>query len=113
MKKQFAYKDVDGDHFPDGEVGDELEYGIDFGCYMENTNTELVVPAAVWTVPKGVEIVGNPFVFDNVAFITLKPLYPSSFSIRVQIHTEEDVGTSSSAKVIKEVKSFKRILKVR
>ena len=113
MKKQFAYNDVDGDHFPDGEVGDELEYGIDFKCYLDDTNGELVTPAAVWTVPKGVDIIGAPFVFDNVAFITLKPLYPSSFSIRLQIHTEEDIGGGTTGNIIKEVKSFKRILKVR
>ena len=113
MKKEFAYKDVDGDHFPDGEVGDSLEYGIDFSCYIEQAHSRLITPAAVWTLPKGLVQVGIPFIFDHVAFITIQPEYPGSFTIKLQIHTEEDVNGVSTSNPVREIKTFKRILKVR
>jgi hypothetical protein len=62
IPKKFPYKNIDGNHFPDADVGDELYYALDFTCWLNSENDAIV--GARWEVPEGV-IKLDDFVLDD------------------------------------------------
>ena len=101
MRKGYYYTDVDGDHFPDASLGDELYYSISFACWITNENDEVV--DIDWTVPTGITLVEN-FIQGTEAKAKLRMDAVGSFKVVCTITTKE--GTKE------QVKQVPMILKV-
>lgn len=69
IPRKFPYKNIDGNHWPDADVGDDLYYALDLTCWLNSENDTIV--GMRWEVPEGIEIT-NSFVLDNQANIKLK-----------------------------------------
>ena len=76
--KKFSYKNIDGNHWPDADVGDELYYALDLDCWLNSENDTVV--GFRWEVPEGVERLDD-FVLDNQANIKLKTNTIGTFKI--------------------------------
>lgn len=47
MKKTHYYTDIDGDHFPDTELGSELYYTLNYACWLSKEQDD--VATVVWS----------------------------------------------------------------
>lgn len=104
-KKNFHYTEIDGEHFPDATLGSNLFYGIDFSCWLDNEDDEIV--SAEWTVPDGVSS-DMDFRQDNIGNVKLEPLRTGSFTINCILTSEETLNGVT----LQQEKSIDIILKV-
>ena len=76
MTRKFNYNDVDGNHWPDADVGDDLYYSVDFSCWLDQEFDVLL--EAVWLIPDGLTST-DEYTQDKSAVIKLKSLRRGSF----------------------------------
>ena len=55
MRKNHNYTDVDGDHFPDVTVGDELFHVVSIGCLMPSEDS--IVDKVEWVTKPSVTVI--------------------------------------------------------
>jgi len=84
--KNFLYKDVDGNHWPDAALGSSLYYAICFGSWLTSENDSLV--NVTWSLPDGVTG-EDSFEDEDEAFIKLTPTKRGSFTIVCNLTSSE------------------------
>ena len=52
IPKKYNYVEIDGNHWPDADKGDNLFYSLDFSCWLNGEEDSFV--SAEWTLPDGV-----------------------------------------------------------
>ena len=103
--KDFYYKEIDGDHFPDATLGSNLFYGLDFSCWLNNESD--LIKSVTWHLPKGVQS-DDSFLQGNVGVVKLKGEHPGSFIINCILVSEETAHNVS----LEQEKSIDIVLKV-
>lgn len=79
--KSFFYRDFDGVHYPDSQVGTKYIYGVDFRNYLNQQEGTLV--SIDWNLEEGLED-HDEFMhpsIDDIALINLKTPYPGSYTV--------------------------------
>ena len=94
--KKYHYTSVDGDHWPDADVGDELYYAIDFSCYLHKEEDELTGVNWVTDPSSGVSVLDN-FTSGTQAYIKIKAIRPGSYKFVAHIETIENSLTQVNA----------------
>lgn len=84
--KNYPYKDIDGNHWPDAALGDELFYCIDYNTWITEENDSLV--SITWVVPDGLEG-SEAHEANGEAFIKLKTLARGSHRVEMHLRTKE------------------------
>ena len=103
--KDFYYKEIDGDHFPDATLGSNLFYGLDFSCWLSNESD--LIKSVTWNLPKGIQS-EDSFMQGNKGIVKLKGEYPGSFIINCVLVSEEtQLGVT-----LEQEKSIDTVLKV-
>ena len=102
----FAYKDTDGDHWPDAVLGDELYYSIEFSEYLASENDTLV--SVSWVLDDGITST-DEFNSGSEAFIKLKPSQRGTFKATCNIQLTE-TGADDVERT--QTKSVEMMLKV-
>lgn len=88
MQRKFGYSEIDGNHWPDADVGDDLYYSIDFNCWLE---TEAEASSTVeWIIPEGITS-SDQYVEAETAFIQLATNKRGTFKIICKV-TSVDSG---------------------
>lgn len=102
----YSYKDTDGDHWPDTNLGSNLYYSIEFSEYLSSENETLVEIS--WEVDEGLES-SSEFNSGSEAYIKLKPLKRGTFKVKCFINTSE---TGENDTVYTQTKTVEMMLKV-
>lgn len=92
MKKNFYYKDIDGEHFPDASVGDELYYSILFSCWLTNEGDTL--EGVTWTVSDGLTVLDEAIQGGEVK-AKIRCERAGSFRVLCTLDTIEDAQTQT------------------
>ena len=92
MRKNYYYKDIDGDHFPDATVGDELYYSILYSCWLNNEGDSL--ESVSWTVPDGLTLLEDTIEGGEVK-AKIRSDRVGSFKIVCTLNTIEDTQTQT------------------
>lgn len=95
MVKDYYYKDIDGDHFPDTVVGSELYYTVDASCWLTQEND--TITGATWEVGAGITLLDN-FIQGTLLQVKLGALKVGSHSAVLTL-TTTDNGNNQTKKV--------------
>ncbi len=90
IPKKYPYKAIDGDHWPDSDLGDDLFYGIDLNPWLNNEEDTL--SSVSWDIPKGLSSTED-IVTNNTANIKISSDTIGSFTIKCTIETIESLHT--------------------
>jgi hypothetical protein len=100
--RKFNYNDIDGNHWPDADVGDELYYAIDFSCWLNNEAD--TIDSVVWAIPEGIEAT-DEYIDGTEAVIKLKTSGYGSFKVLCKM-TSIDNGKAQTNAVPMVLKVF-------
>lgn len=102
IKRKYIYTDIDGNHWPDAEMGDDLYYAIDFSCWLTNEADTII--AVRWTIPAGAHS-SDEFLVGTEATVKISVDKPGSYKI---------IGTidSTDSNNVIQTNSVPMILKV-
>ena len=92
--KKYIRDELDGTHWPDADVGDDLYYGIDFNYYLNKLTEEDNLPTlqaeeiiqVVWEVPTGINTV-DEFIENQVGVVKLKTDFIGIYKIICKLTT--------------------------
>ena len=83
MRRNHYYADVDGEHFPDVTVGDELFHVVSIGCLMPSEDT--VVDKIQWVVnTTGITII-EEFAQPGEAVAKLRANTPGCHKVIIEV----------------------------
>lgn len=102
IAKKYSYTDIDGLHWPDANVGDNLFYSIDFACWL-NEEDELI-SSVNWIVPEGVTS-DQELVTGSIGHIKIETLQTGSFKIVCNLGTTE-LGLSQNNAIPMVIKVY-------
>lgn len=106
LSLSFAYKDTDGNHWPDAVLGDELYYSIEFANYLSSENDTLV--SVAWVLDDNLTST-DAFNSGSEAYIKLKPSKRGTFKAVCNISLTE-TGVDGVDRT--QTKSVEMMLKV-
>ena len=104
--KRFYYTDIDGDHFPDATLGDDLVYALDLNCWLASEEEEVI--SADWELPQGVTS-KDSFLVEGVANVSLRATQVGSFRVKCVIETREETAAGT---YVYQSKSIINVLRV-
>ena len=84
IQRKYPHTDLDGNHWPDADVGDELWYHVDFSCWYSLVDLEGI--SVMWDVPEGIEGLDDALNL-TIASIKLKALRVGTYIITARIHS--------------------------
>lgn len=87
MIKKYSYEAVDGTHFPDANVGDDLYYAIDVAQWLSAEQD--VLTSVSWAYPAGVTSSDN-FLVGSEATIKVLTNTVGSFRLSCKITSVEN-----------------------
>lgn len=90
--KKFGYTEIDGNHWPDADAGDDLYYSLNFECYLESEQE--TISDIEWMLPEGVTSSDDSIVGVS-GLIKLATPYPGIFTIKCKL-TTMDTGREQS-----------------
>jgi hypothetical protein len=94
MIKKYSYEAIDGTHFPDANVGDDLFYAIDISQWLSAEHDTLT--SVAWVYPSGVTS-SEQFLVGNEATIKVATNKTGSFKLICKITTVENGKTQINA----------------
>jgi len=94
MVRKYFYTSVDGNHFPDSDLGDDLYYAIDYSCWLASENDTL--ESIDWIVPEGISS-DESFISGTNANIKISSDTVGSFKLICNIHTVENGKQQTNA----------------
>jgi hypothetical protein len=86
IPKKYHYLDVDGNHFPDADEGDELIYTIDFSCWLTQERDDFV--SAAWEVSSGAVLI-EQFVEGTRALVKVSTPTVGTFKLVCTLNSTE------------------------
>lgn len=86
LPKKYVHIDIDGQHWPDANAGDNLYYSIDLSCWINSENE--LIKSAEWIMPEGVTSEQN-FITENISHVKIDTPTIGSFKIRCKLITTE------------------------
>lgn len=86
IPKKYSYTDIDGLHWPDANVGDNLFYSIDFNCWLHEESE--TITSVNWIIPEGVES-EQDLVTDNIGHVKIETPNIGSYKIVCELGTTE------------------------
>lgn len=87
MYKDYPYKDIDGNHWPDAPLGSDLFYSIDYSTWIVEEGDVLV--SATWELPSGVTGT-EAHEASGQAYIKIKAEERGSHHIKCTLTTTEN-----------------------
>ena len=78
IQRKYSYKDLDGNHWPDADKGDNLFYAIDFTKWL--TNEADTLDSVAWTLPDGITS-SEEFIAGNEGHVKLSTPRVGNFKI--------------------------------
>lgn len=94
MIKKYSYEAVDGTHFPDANIGDDLYYAIDISPWL--TEEADTLTSVTWSYPKGLTSSDN-FLVGMEATIKVATNTVGSFRLTCKIESTENGKTQTNA----------------
>lgn len=93
MIKKYAYKDIDGNHWPDANAGDDMYYSINYAQWASTEGDTFV--SVNWVLPDGVTSTDDFQEYGQV-IIKLATPNPGVYKIICELVTEEDSKQQSN-----------------
>ena len=94
MIKKYSYEAVDGTHFPDANVGDDLYYAIDISPWL--TEEQDTLTSVAWVYPSGVTS-SDQFLVGSEATIKVSTNTVGTFRLTCKITSIENGKTQTNA----------------
>jgi len=86
LPKKYVHTNIDGEHWPDANVGDNLFYSLDLSCWVNSENE--LIESIEWTMPEGVTS-EESFVTHNISHVKIHTPILGSFKISGKLVTSE------------------------
>ena len=106
LQKGYNYQDMDGEHWPDARIGDELYYEIEFSEWLNKENDTTV--SVEWDVTEDLTIL-DEFNSGSSAFVKLATKKFGTFKAVCKLHLSE---TGQDDIVYEQTKTVHMMLKV-
>jgi hypothetical protein len=92
IPKKYHYVDIDGNHFPDADKGDDLYYALELSCWL--TSEGDILSSATWDVSEGATITESS-VAGTIATVRVSTPIVGTFKLRCTV-TSDDSGNQQT-----------------
>lgn len=92
-KRNYPYKDLAGQHWPDANIGSSAWYALDIACSVDLDKE--VIQSVAWTVSSnGLDVIDQLYTTENVAQVRLEARKAGYYKVTAKV-TSLDTGVET------------------